>query len=240
MPSFQTSSWPDIEALRQALMKAPAGSVEEAAQHFAVAMASQYPSVVLARVFLVLPWVKLAAAERETATSLAQGAGRVLANTPVLTLLGSMGRETAWRERTLSSGHRAIPLIDTSYVQGIPMVAKLLADLEVDFASFDQGNAVQTRRLMGGQNGAFFVPDARETRDAAGRHVIPSRDFVDKYGVRTVFGMGGAYADDTLAVSVIFTDEVIEPLAARRYASLISNFKMVTAAALRAGRIFSA
>ncbi len=240
MATFQTSAWPEIEALRERVMKTNAGSVEEAAQDFALAFASQYTSVVLARVFLVLPWAKLPAPERETVSSLAQASKRLFDNTPVLTLLGTAGRETAWRDRTLSQGHRAIPLLDASHVQGIPMVAKLLADLEVDFSSLDQGSAVETRRLMGGHNGAFFVPDARETRDATGRHVIPSRDFVDQYAVRTVLGMGGAYADDTLAVTVIFTDEVIERLSAGRFASLISNFKMATAAALRSGRIFRA
>lgn len=221
-------------------MKLGADSAEEAAKDLANAFASQYTSVVLARVFLVLRASRLPAPERAAAAAIAEGATGVTDRTPVLTLLGSTGREGAWGERKLSVGHRAIPLLDASFVQGIPMVAKLLSDLQVDFSSLNQGSAVETRRLMGGQNGAFYVQDARETRDASGRHVIPDRAFVERYGVKTVWGMGGAYADDSLAVAIIFTDELVDRLSVGRFASLISNFKMATGAALREGRIFRA
>jgi hypothetical protein len=59
--------------------------------------------------------------------------------------------------------------------------------------------------------------------------------------VGSVFGMGGAYLDGTLAVAVFFTDEKsLDSPFADRFASLISTFKMATSKLLADGRIYRA
>jgi hypothetical protein len=72
------------------------------------------------------------------------------------------------------------------------MIARLLSDFGVGFSG---GKTLDTRRLLGGRNIAFFVPDAAKSTDQGGRQIIPAKEFVLKHGVRTVFGMGGAYVD---------------------------------------------
>ena len=238
MLSFQSSSWADIDALRQRIMGAAAESVEESAQTFADELANRYSTVVLARVFLVLPFASLLAGDRVAATALANEDSGLTAKTPVLTLLGTAGREPEWKNRKRSAGHRAIPLLSSAHVQGIPMLAKLLADLEVNLAGLDDGKPIATRRMLGGRNCAFFVPDALTSQDDAGRHIIPARDFVQNNGIRTVFGMGGAYADGTLAAAVVFTSEAIDRAIVDRFPSVISNFKMATATLLSACHIY--
>jgi hypothetical protein len=58
--------------------------------------------------------------------------------------------------------------------------------------------------MLGGRNGTFYVQDARTAVDSLGRHVIAARDFAQEFAIRTVFGMGGAYVDGTMAVAIFF------------------------------------
>jgi hypothetical protein len=238
MISFQSSTWSDIETLRSKLQEQSRTSLEEAAQAFALTLAASSTTAILARVFVVVPMSKLSDSDRQFATALVANDPLLEEQTPVLCLLGTAGREAQWCDRNQSSGHRAIPLLGAPFVQNVPMIAKLLADLDVSFVKLDQGTVLDTRPLLGGKNGAFFVDDARVTEDARGLRVIPSRDVVDAYGVRTVFGMGGAYLDGTLAIAIVFTSEVIDRLVADRFPSLISNFKMATSALLIRGAIY--
>lgn len=48
------------------------------------------------------------------------------------------------------------------------------------------------------------------------------------HAVRTVFGMGGAYANGLLVIAIVFSTELLDPLTVARYPSLISNFKIAT------------
>jgi hypothetical protein len=51
---------------------------------------------------------------------------------------------------------------------------------------------------------------------------------VANHAVRTVFGMGGAYANGLLVIAIVFSTELLDPLTVARYPSLISNFKIAT------------
>lgn len=235
---FRDASWADIDGLRQRIASFPPTSVETIASGFVAALKDTFESVVLARLFVVLPFADLPAAEREFAIKLVGGDDRLTAKTPCLALLGTCGREAAWNDRTQSRGHRVIPLIDRAFVSGAPMLAKLLADLEIDLRPLDAGQPIDVRRMLGSQNGMFYVPDAKTATDGA-RLIIADRDFVSRYDVHTVFGMGGAYNDDVLAIAIVFTTESIERLVADRYPSLISNFKMATASLVSRGEVFA-
>jgi hypothetical protein len=242
MLSFGTSEWAQIETLRTKIMgrRSATATVAEAAQAFVEDFPQMFSSVVLARLFVVAPLRALPAVERDFASAAASGDVRLRPDTRVLALLGTWGRDPQWRDRTLSRGHLAVPLLDRAYVENIPMLARLLADLRVDFAALDDGRAIASQPMLGGLNAKFFVPDALTAVNDRGQFVIPSRDFVASQGVRSVFGMGGAYVDGTLAVAVIFTNEVIDSLVVDRFPSLISNFKMATSTLLAQGRIFPA
>lgn len=225
---FSTATWAEIDRLREQCGECNQRSLEAAAQDFAGVFAESFESVVLARVFAVLPFEELPLREQTFARQFAEANANIAPSTPVLTLLGTRGREAAWNRRATSRGHLAIPLLDQRFVAGIPMISKLLADLDVDLKGLDLGQPISTRQMLGGRNGTFYVADAQTACDAEDRFIIPARDFVSSQQVRTVFGMGGAYIDGTLVVCILFTREELDRATVDRYPSFISNFKMVT------------
>jgi hypothetical protein len=238
--ALKDATWPDVERLRAAVGPKDASSVEVAAETFVSAFAAAFSDVALIRLFIVLPVAQVPGREGAFAARFAGADPRFGPATRVLTLLGSRGREPAWNERRLSRGHLCIPLIDRKFIEAAPMIAKLLSDIDVDLAVFDDGRPIATRKLLGGKNGMFYVPDAMTAKDAQGRYVIADRAFVERYAIRTVFGMGGAYADGTLVTSLVFSTELVGQLSADRFPSLISNFKMATAKLVEEQKIFSA
>lgn len=236
MPSFTEASWPQIEELRARVAElANANSLVDAAQGFVELFRASFGSIVLARLFVVLPAGSLPAAERAFATKLA--GSELLDTTPVLCLLGTAGSRQPWNQRIASLGHRAIPLLSSAKVDDAPMIAKLLTDLGVDLQALDVGGAITTRQMAGG-SATFFVPDARTALDGRGRHVIAATDFAGEFSIRTVFGMGGSYLDGTIAVAIFFCAEEIDRLVVDRFPSFISSFKMATAKLQREGRVF--
>lgn len=238
--SLKALSFDEIERAREAIAAA-APTVEAAAASTAAILGELARTVVLARLFVVVPFMKLPAAERDWAASFARGIGRTQPlpeQTPVLTLLGTAGTDAAWNDRLHSSGHRAIPLIDRSFVEGAPMIAALLSSLKLDLGQRPDGS-IELRTVAGGLNARFLVEDARTSVDAAGRHIIGARTFVAQHGLRSVFGMGGSYVTGELAVAILFTREPLRGTDVDRFTSLISTFKMSTSSQLAAGKIFA-
>lgn len=231
-------TWPEIEALRLRALRKDATSVQQAAQHFATVFA-QLPEVELVRLFLVIPAGELPAPARQFASALVGGDARLVDRTPTLSLLGSAGSVTTWNDPATSKGHRAIPLLDREFVNGIPMIARLLQDLHIDLPTAPTGDAIELRRMPGGHNAMFYVGDAQQAVDADGRRIIASREFVEQRGIRTVFGMGGSYYDNTLAVAILFCREVVAKPDANRFGSFIASFKMATSELQTSGRIFA-
>lgn len=230
----------DVERLRDSVTTPPPATVEDGAQRFARAFADLSRAVVLARVFIVLPYRGLPPEEQAFATKLAATSSPIPPQTRVLTLLGTAGREADWCDRRRSQGHAAIPLLNRRFVQDVPMLAQLLADLEVELDALDSGASIVSRRMLGGKNGTFYVANAATAADHQGRSIIPSKEFVSRYGIRTVFGMGGAYINETLVVAIVFTNEELDRDQINSYPTLISHFKMSTARALFEGRVFRA
>ena len=239
MKSFAEAQWSTIEAFRTHIGELGGRpSLTDASQAVCEYFATNFQSVVLARLFLVLPLGTLPAAERAFALKLANGSPRVNDSTRVLCLMGTSGKRDAWCDRRNSLGHLAIPLVSAESVSGAPMIAKLLSDLNIDLRALDDGRPIATRQMLGGSNGIFFVPDAVASEDSAGRKIVPATDFVHENGVGTVFGMGGAYLDGTLAVVVVFCNERLERLSAERFGNLIASFKMATSRMLLERKIF--
>ncbi len=243
VPRLRETTWPDVAALRANVdaRLTGAATVEDAAGRFAELMKGAYPSIVLARVFLVLPLAELPPREAAFATALAArlgAASRLVPTSPVLTLVGTRGDLPAWNDRLRSDGHLAIPLIDREMVDGAPMIARLLGDLGVDCGLLASDRAVATRKMLGGINGRFYVADADNAVDELGRAVIPSRDFVKAHAIRTVFGMGGAYIDGTLVIAIFFCTESLDAADVDRFPTLINHLKMATSALRRERRVF--
>jgi len=239
MESLKQAQWSRLQAFRARVAELQsADSLAEAAQSFATEFVETFDSVVLARVFVVLEYGALPPAERAFARELAQ-MEQLPDSTRVLTLLGTRGKEDDWNDRLRSQAHHAIPLVSAATVREAPMIAKLLADLEVDLRVLDDGRPLATRQLLLGRRGTFFVADALSSTDDAGRLVIPARSFVEEHAVRSVFGMGGAYVDGTLVVSVLFCSEVLDRAFVERFTTFIDAFKVATADKVKQKRLFA-
>ncbi|CAN5268174.1 hypothetical protein BH09MYX1_BH09MYX1_53730 [soil metagenome] len=228
MTTLAAATWGEIEGVRKTFAE-QCSSVQVGAQLFADSLRRDFPSIVLGRVFLVLPFAKLSAADQAIARRESANDPRVIDSTSILTLLGTSGVEAAWCSRTTSAGHRVIPLIDETQVRRAPMITALLSHFDVDLKRLGTTGGIAPKAMLGGLNGKFFVPDAITAKDDAGRHVIPSREFVERYKVRSVFGMGGSYVDRTLVAAVFFTSELLTELEVSKFPSLISAVKMATA-----------
>lgn len=244
MVSFHTATWPQINAFRDriATEAGTAHWLTDAAQGLSAALLKEFASVVLARVFAVVPFERLPELEAEVAVRFAEkvgGAELLVPTTPVLSLLGTSGVATAWNNRVSSSGHLAIPLLSKQLVEGAPMIAQLLADLKVDLACLDDARPIDSKRMMGGTNQRFYVQSAKTALDSHGRFIIPARDFVAKYQIETVFGMAGAYVDGMIIAAIVFTTEKLEANEVDRFPSIIANFRMATTPAVIARRIFA-
>jgi hypothetical protein len=199
-------------------------------------------SIVLARLFVSLPFASLCEPLRRKAWDVVEAQslhGFVTDRTPVLTLLGTYGREPAWCDRHASAHHAAIPLCSQSFVDSIPMIARMLQEMGVDLG-LDADDRHVSRILGSGWTGLFYVDDARSARDQHGRRIIPAADFVERHGVRTVFGLGKAYANGSIATLIVFTNTLVPRNKVMDLAALITLFKAATMDHLQNGAIFEA
>jgi hypothetical protein len=243
MPSLEVASWSDIDAFRAQIDTelAAESSLCAAAQRFASLFVEHFPSIVLARVFAVVPFSRLPPFDATIARRFAEraeAASLLEPSTRVLSLLGSSGVNPAWCDRLLSAGHLAIPLLSQQLVEGIPMLAQLLVDLGVDLACLDQSREIESRRMVGSTNHCFYVERASQARDSRGRLIIASQAFVTEYQIETVFGMGGSYMDGTMVVAICFCTEAVKKIKIDRFPSVIVNFKMATTALALRGSVY--
>lgn len=229
-----------LDGLRATVGKTPA--LENAAELVARQLYATFEATTaLARVYAVVPYRDLTPSVTAFVDQLASKSGQgdhIHPDTPVLTLLATHGTKAEWCDRTKSKGHVGIPLVSAQFVQAIPMVARLLKELGVDLAWLDAAAEVNARRLLGGFNGLFFVDDAATAKDSLGRLIIPAQDFVEEQGIKSVFGMGGFYPDNTLIAIIVFARETLKRSQVERFTSLISMFKGETFGVVRARKFF--
>jgi hypothetical protein len=217
-------------------------TVQEACQGVMQSLAARLSeSLVLARVYMTVPWQNLPEADRVFARTVAGNltAGHLLRNdTRVLSLLGTAGVEPEWRDRYSSRNHLAIPLLSPEFVAEIPMVAGLLDQLGSSVRWYGQMTPSAGRDTFGVFTGTFFVGDARTGRDHTGRLLIPAQDFVQHYGIRSVFGVGGQFhASGIILACIFFSNVTLEetPAWLLRVPVMIAS---VTQPLLDAGRIY--
>ncbi|MFQ6024160.1 MAG: hypothetical protein ACE5NW_15690 [Acidiferrobacterales bacterium] len=214
-----------------------ASHLEAAAQELATAIHAQFKeSVVLARVFFTVDFDDLPASNQDFVRNLA-GADLDGA-TPVLSLVGTHGEEADWNDRRKSKGHVGIPLISAAFVDAIPMISRLLKELGVPLDWVDTHESDLIQKSIGRSEGLFFVKDASQATDAQNRKIIAAQDFVSQYGVKSVFGIGGAYPGGQLLVIVSFCRDIFPREASENFLPLVSLFKGKTASLVDNGEIF--
>jgi hypothetical protein len=193
-------------------------------------------STVLVRLFATIPAEDLPPDVQAAADKLAT----IEPATPVLALLGTYGTETEWRDRHQSRGHAGIPLASSAFVSAIPMIARVLEELGTDLKSFDVVDRQPFVEAGLFKSGCFHVPDAGSAVDTRGRKVISAQDFVQRFGVVTVFGAGAAYLGTPLATTLIcFTRDALEVEVGQAALTALSQFRALTQRLVNDKQIFS-
>jgi hypothetical protein len=220
-----------------------AQALEEAAQELVAGFQQQFDeSVVIARAFVTVPYSSLPSKNQAFVQNLAEstGAGADLKPaTPVLSLIGTYGQETDWRDRRKSKGHVGIPLISASFVDAIPMISRLLKELGVPMSWVDSHDSEIIAKTMDPSGGLFFVDNAAEATDHQGRKIIAAQDFVSSYDVKSVFGAGGVYPGGQIVVIVVFCRDAFAKAAAERFLELNSWFRTKTDSLAQSTKIFA-
>jgi hypothetical protein len=230
--------WSRVESRAQ-----QASYLEEAAQELATALHTHLDeSIVIARIFVTVPFGELPATNQEFVRKLAESAGSgsdLKASTPVLSLVGTHGQEKDWTDRRKSKGHVGIPLMSSSFVGAVPMISRLLKELGVPLDWVDSHDAQIIVETIGGTAGLFFVDNAAEATDDQGRKIIAAQDFVSDYKVKSVFGMGGAYSGGEMIVIVVFCRDLISRAAAERFLGLTELLKSKSASLVEPKKVFA-
>jgi len=230
--------WGDTEP---AIHKAP--FLEDAAQILLTALYNHFEdSVVLARIFLTVPFLSLPPSNEAFVRQMAESAGvasELKATTPVLSLLGTRGRERDWNDRRNSKGHIGIPLVSSAFVDSIPMISRVLKELGVPMHWVDSQDSQVVLEAMGRAASLFFVEDAANAVDHQGRKIIVAQDFVSKYDVVGVFGTGSVYPNGQILVLIVFCKEAVPRKVAEQFLALVEMFKQRTKTLAASTRIFA-
>jgi two-component system NtrC family sensor kinase len=219
-----------------------ATSLEAAAQEYTrLVYEALHESIVLLRVFATVPARDLPAPNRAFVEDLAKSTGQQLhGDTLVLSLLGTMGVEPAWCDRRLSTSHVGIPLISREFITRIPMISRLLQQLGIELDWFERNDTAIVGQTFGLQSGVFYVDDASTAVDRQGRNIIAAQEFVSKYGVQTVYGVGGGYVGTPVYTTIItFCRDRVEQAQAEAFRTHIDRFKAETETLAKQGRIFA-
>jgi len=216
-----------------------ATSLEEAAQVLATALYTHFAeSAILARVYVTVPFAALPPPTQAFVQALPGAAAALTGTTPVLSLVGTQGQKVDWNDRRKSKQHAAIPLLSAEFVDGIPMIARLLRELGVPLDWMDSHDARRLVSTIGSTVGLFYVEDAVRAMDDRGRKVIPAVDFVFAYDVKSVFGTGGAYAGGQMLV-VVFCRDPVARVMAQMFLFLVDLFKGKTGSLVAAAQVFA-
>jgi hypothetical protein len=233
-----TELWEKIEpGIRKA------NNLEETAQELIAELQTLFDeSVVIARAFITVPFENLPPENKEFVKGLAGSAGaggEIKGGTPVLSLIGTHGKEDDWKDRRKSKGHMGIPLISSAFVSAIPMISRLLKELGIPMDWVDSHDSEIIKKALGGSAGLFYVENAAESTDNEGRKIIAAQDFVSEYGVKSVFGTGEAYDNGQMLVVVVFCRDAFPRDVAERFTTLSSAFKKETSSLVEEAKIFT-
>ena len=137
-----------------------------------------------------------------------------------LVLLGTTGDDPAWNDRKRSRGHQAIPLASIEMIERAPMISALIQQ----FGLSPQEALRPSRDILPDREGktynVFHVPEA------LGSPYIPAQeDFVQRHGIRSVVGFGGALRSGNLFAIILFSRRPIPAESAARFRSLAVDVK---------------
>lgn len=150
----------------------------------------------------------------------ALGEARAAPGLRCLTLLATTGDEPEWNDRDTSRSHRAIPLPSSRIVEQAPMIAQLVRQFGLDLADVIAPSPEFVREMAGRSYGVFHV------ENAVGSPFIPAQEeFVERYGIRSVVGFGGALRSAEIFAVVLFSRVEITRDVAERFRTIALDVK---------------
>lgn len=150
------------------------------------------------------------------------GAVEPMAQMKCLTLLASIGQEPQWCDPRESVGHQAIPLPSALIVEGAPMIAQLIREMGLDISDVIRPDTAFLHDRVGKSYNVFHVEQA-----VGSPHIPAQKEFVERYGVRSVLGFGGLLADGDLFAVIMFSRGRIPPESAMRFRNIALDVKAV-------------
>lgn len=154
----------------------------------------------LVRLFKTHPYGELPGELQAAARDILQG-NAVEQTTKCLTLLATAGDEPHWNVRGGSTGHKAIPLVDESFVKQIPMISRLLQQFGLEISTVLEPMPellINSDRKIH-STFIFHVPKA-----LGSQHIPAQAEFVIPYHVKSVLGFGGLLPSGNLFVIIMF------------------------------------
>jgi hypothetical protein len=145
-----------------------------------------------------------------------------------LTLIASIGQEPKWCDPRQSVGHQAIPLASAQMVEGAPMIAQLIREMGLDIKDVISPDKELIQESAGKSYNVFHV------EQALGSPYIPAqKDFVKRYGVRSVLGFGGLVGEGDFFAVIMFSRGPIPAASAARFRNIALDVKAVIHPLLR-------
>jgi hypothetical protein len=182
---------------------------------------SKEPELALVRFYKTTSFADLDDEQQAFAQKVADGR-ELSPATKVLELVATAGSESEWNDPAQSAGHRAIPLLSVGMVEQAPMIAGLIKALGLDIAAVVTPTLALIQDVHGKTHNVFHV------EHAPGSPLIPAqKDFVERYGIKSVIGFGGLLPTGDLFAIVMFSREHVGNDPATRFRSVSLDVKAI-------------
>lgn len=175
--------------------------------------------LVMSRFYKTHPYAALEPPQRTFADALLAGA-EPDPGLLCLCLVASTGEEAQWNDRRQSRGHIAIPLTSADYIDQAPMISAMIRQLGFDPAQLVNPQRADLANLAGKTYGVFHVEHA-----AGSPHIPAQEDFVERYGVKSVVGFGGALPTGDVFAGILFSRVHVTARAADRFRGVALDAK---------------
>lgn len=246
MADFKNYSLADLGVLRGELqgLASDCSTLREASQACLNRLFDEFSkTLVLARMYATVPFAYLPDQEKEIARSAAAEGGcadELTEDTFVVTLAATRGTKPEWNDRASSPDRLAIPLLNPSFLEAIPLTGRALGVIMPDIPWLKKQETLILTASTGKMSYLLMVGDAREELTSAGQKAIPDQSLVKDNSVRTVLALGGRYLNGTCIVMLLFTKEQLTQEQATKFTTLVNTIKSATMKAVMAGQILQA
>ncbi len=203
-----------------------AASMEEAAEKIVHYLYEQAQSTATGQSAFALVRLFKTHAYSELDTNLQRFARQLLGREPAsstkcLTLLGTMGHKPEWCDRSLSVGHKAIPLDSEEAVARIPMIRHLVKQFGVEVQSVLDPDPELLADLSQKTFNVFHVPEAENSP-----YIPAQREFVIPENIRSCLGFGGMLPLGDLFAVIMFARVPISHDTASMFKTLSLSVKV--------------